>query len=75
MKEQYFSPETINDLSRQWLNAYAWPQKAESQLFDIERAALLILDMQGYFLNPDSHAYIPSAKAILPGLKDRKSVV
>jgi len=68
MKEQYFSPETINDLSRQWLNAYAWPQKAETQLFDIERAALLILDMQGYFLNPDSHAYIPSAKAIVPGL-------
>jgi len=69
MKEQYFSSETINDLSRQWLNAYAWPEKAESQLFDIERAALLILDMQGYFLNPDSHAYIPSAKAIVPGLK------
>ena len=37
-------------------------------MFDIERAALLILDMQSYFLNPDSHAYIPSAKAILPGL-------
>jgi isochorismate hydrolase len=69
MKEQYFSSETINDLSRQWLNAYAWPEKAESQLFDIERAALLILDMQGYFMNPDSHAYIPSAKAIVPGLK------
>ncbi len=68
MKEQYFSPETINDLSRQWLKAYSWPKRTESQLFDIERAALLILDMQGYFLNPDSHAYIPSAKAIVPGL-------
>lgn len=69
MKEQYFSPETINDLSRQWLKAYSWPKRTESQLFDIERAALLILDMQGYFMNPDSHAYIPSAKAIVPGLK------
>ena len=68
MKEQYFSPETINDLSRQWLKAYSWPKRTESQLFDIERAALLILDMQGYFLDPDSHAYIPSAKAIVPGL-------
>ncbi|NOQ39243.1 MAG: isochorismatase family protein [Anaerolineales bacterium] len=68
MKEQYFSPVTINDLSRQWLKAYSWPKRTESQLFDIERAALLILDMQGYFLNPDSHAYIPSAKAIVPGL-------
>ncbi|MGB2956622.1 MAG: hypothetical protein WBB64_11725, partial [Anaerolineales bacterium] len=68
MKEQYFSPETIYDLSRQWLKVHSRPEKAESQLFDIERAALLILDMQGYFLNPDSHAYIPSAKAIVPGL-------
>ena len=68
MKEQYFSPETIYDLSRQWLKVHSRPEKAESQLFDIERAALLILDMQGYFLNPDSHAYIPSATAIVPGL-------
>jgi len=68
MKEQYYSPETINDLSRQWLKAYACPKKVGSQLFNIEKAALLILDMQGYFLNPDSHAYVPSAMAILPGL-------
>ena len=68
MKEQYFSPETINDLSRQWLKVHSRPEKTESQLFDIKRAALLILDMQEYFLNPDSHAYIPSAKAIVPGL-------
>ena len=30
------------------------------------RSALLILDMQRYFLDADSHAYIPSAEAILP---------
>ncbi len=68
MKEQYYSPETINDLSRQWLQAYACPKKAGSQLFNMEKAALLILDMQGYFLDPDSHACVPSAMAILPGL-------
>ncbi len=34
-----------------------------------EQSALLILDMQDYFLSPDSHAYIPSATAILPGLQ------
>ena len=34
----------------------------------IEKAALLILDMQEYFLDPESHAYIPSAEAILPKL-------
>lgn len=28
----------------------------------------MILDMQDYFLDPDSHAYIPSGEAILPQL-------
>jgi len=33
-----------------------------------ERSALLILDMQLYFLDPSSHAHVPSAKAIVPGI-------
>jgi isochorismate hydrolase len=37
--------------------------------FDLRRSALLVLDMQMYFLHPDSHAYIPSAEALLPGLQ------
>ncbi len=68
MKERYFTSESIHRLSSQWLNAYARPERLKSQPFDINRAALLVLDMQEYFLNPDSHAYIPSAKAILPGI-------
>jgi len=32
-------------------------------------SALLVLDMQSYFLDPASHAYIPSAVAILPGIR------
>ena len=31
-----------------------------------ERSALLILDMQKYFLSTSSHAFIPSAQAIVP---------
>jgi len=37
--------------------------------FQPGRAALLVLDMQDYFLNADSHAFIPSAPAILPNLQ------
>ncbi len=33
-----------------------------------EHSALLILDMQRYFLEDTSHAYIPSARAIVPGI-------
>ena len=31
-----------------------------------ERSALLILDMQKYFLRASSHAFVPSAQAIIP---------
>lgn len=32
------------------------------------RPALLVTDMQEYFLNPSSHAFIPSAEAIIPNI-------
>ena len=38
-------------------------------LLDRERAALLVLDMQEYFLRPDSHAFIPSSAAIVPNIQ------
>lgn len=36
--------------------------------FAPDKSALVVLDMQKYFLDPTSHAYIPSAPAIVPGL-------
>lgn len=39
-----------------------WPR------FEPARSALLALDLQGYFLDESSHAFIPSAPAILPGV-------
>lgn len=37
--------------------------------FNLERSALLILDMQRYSLDADSHAFVPSAESILPRKK------
>lgn len=68
MKETYFTKDTIRDLSSEWLGAYARPRKMTDQPFDIDRAGLLILDMQEYFLNVDSHAFVPSGRTIIPGL-------
>ena len=36
--------------------------------FSPTSSALLVLDMQRYFLDPDCHAFIPSATAIIPGI-------
>jgi len=68
MKETYFTKDNIRDLSSEWLAANARPRKKTDQPFDINRAGLLILDMQEYFLNANSHAYVPSGRTIIPGL-------
>lgn len=44
-------------------------QKRHWKTCVLERSALLIVDMQEYFLHPDSHAYIPDAAAILPRVR------
>ena len=33
---------------------------------EISKSALIVTDLQNYFLSPDSHAFIPSAPAITP---------
>jgi nicotinamidase-related amidase len=67
MKEAYFEPETLQHqaeamLAALWHNRERHPAAA----FSPEKAALLVLDMQTYFLDPASHAFIPSAPAVLP---------
>ena len=69
MKERYF---TIQSLDRQALELYrqvADLSQKKNISFHPERSALLVLDMQAYFLDESSHAYIPSAEAILAGIK------
>ena len=68
LKERYYQSDTIEALASHWLELFARPRKNRLQPFQIGKAALLILDMQAYFLDPDSHAYIPSGDAILPNL-------
>jgi len=68
MKEQYFTSDSINTLPNDWYKTYTDPAKVKIQPFRIETAALLVLDMQRYFLDPKSHAFIPSAPFILEKL-------
>lgn len=68
MKESYFQPDTIGPLSSHWLEIFGSPRKERLQPLRMNSAALLILDMQEYFLDPDSHAYVPSGEVIIPYL-------
>ena len=68
-KEQYFTEETIDEKSRDFFCELKEYQRKTNIKFEPARAALLIIDMQGYFISQESHAYIPGAASIVPGIK------
>lgn len=67
-KERYFTPQNIQAKTQQMFTEYARPSRTNDFPFTPERSALLVLDLQTYFLDTHSHAYIPSATAIIPGI-------
>ena len=69
MKELYFTKDTIDMEAKKFLTALHYLRKKKEVVLRPDASALLVLDMQRYFLEEDSHAYIPSAKAIIPNIK------
>ena len=70
MKEAYFSLETIQTKALEMLQKSGADLRRNNFQYIPERSALLVLDMQTYFLESTSHAYIPSGRAIIPGIRD-----
>ena len=69
-KEPYFTSENIHAKAQSMLASVSeFRRRHENIRFHPERAALLVLDMQDYFLSADSHAFVPSAPAVLPGIQ------
>jgi isochorismate hydrolase len=69
MKEAYFSLESIAHKSREICQKLEKRYPRRTERFALKRSALLVLDLQAYFLDTSSHAFIPSAPAILPGIQ------
>ena len=69
MKETYFTPENIDQKSRQMLEYLEKYTTSRNIKFIPEKSALLVIDMQRFFLDKNSHACIPSAYAIIPKIK------
>jgi len=69
MKEQYFTQGNIFEQSLIIKKTVQKFSRHKGFYIKKQSAALLVVDMQNYFLDPDSHAFIPSAKAIIPNIK------
>lgn len=63
-KENYFSSATRKEKISDWQQKLKNYKSRPSFTFSIDNATLLVLDMQNYFLNEDSHAFIPVSKEI-----------
>lgn len=68
MKERYFTAQTLVSQAQELYQQAAEMSPIKAASFQPQRSALLVLDMQAYFLDARSHAYIPSAEAILDGI-------
>ena len=69
MKSRYFTDDTIGEKSREMLRKFRGAGDNFRIPFKPEQSALLILDMQDYFLDEGSHAFIPSVQAIIPNIQ------
>ena len=65
VKESYL---TSRSFLRELEELVSWSAGLGRASFTPGATALLVVDMQGYFLDPVSHAYLASAAEIVPGL-------
>ncbi|MFH2034995.1 MAG: isochorismatase family cysteine hydrolase [Candidatus Zixiibacteriota bacterium] len=69
MKTKYYTINNIDKQARAYIDELASFRKYHSIDLKRKNIALLVIDMQKYFTDPESHAMIPSAPAIMPKIK------
>lgn len=67
-KELYFCSDNINAISKNILKRAKISSTVRPYSFIPEQSALIVLDMQEYFLNQNSHAFIPSSSAVIENI-------
>lgn len=66
MKEKYFTAQNISDLADAMIHKIRdHIPRRRAWSFKPKETALLVLDMQKFFTQKDSHAFVPSSDAIL----------
>jgi bifunctional isochorismate lyase/aryl carrier protein len=69
MTEGYFTAGNITEKAKAIIEASRAGATARDAGFTPERSALLVIDMQRYFLDASSHAFIPSAIPIVKRIR------
>jgi len=69
MKQPYFTTYTINKVAKVMAQEITPYTERRKPVRISSKTALLVLDMQRYFLDENSHSFIPSAAAIIPRVR------
>lgn len=69
-KEDYLTLSNHEIQIDKWRNLLLGVKKHRRFKMDYQKLAILILDMQDYFLDPNSHAYIPSSAFALGKIRE-----
>ena len=67
--EPYVTQKSLKDCTRRWLDEIA-PFNQHRMALNRDRSALLVIDMQNFFLDPDSETFIDGGHAVLPNIKE-----
>ncbi|MCB2213643.1 cysteine hydrolase [bacterium] len=64
MRQPYIDEANRDGKVAEWLAAIHRNGRERGPAFDMASAALLVLDMQRYFLDPESHAFVPGSPLV-----------
>jgi isochorismate hydrolase len=68
INEDYITKKNLPSKTRKWLkeiNPHISAHRLKSFSFYPKNSALLVIDMQNYFIDDSSHAFLPAAKVIV----------
>ena len=69
-KQGYLTPDNRSTKVKKWRDAIFALKRHQPFEFHPGGSALLVLDMQDFFLDPASHAFVPSAPTIIPVVRN-----
>ncbi len=70
MKEDYLTEQNREEKISYWLDECKKIKSYRPFELNLKKAALLVLDMQNYFLNEESHAFVPSSLNIISSIQE-----
>ncbi|MHA1551860.1 MAG: isochorismatase family cysteine hydrolase, partial [Candidatus Heimdallarchaeaceae archaeon] len=75
MKEVYLTEKNREEKVSYWLDECRKIKLYRPFKLNLKKAVLLVLDMQDYFVNEESHAFVPSSVNIISSIQEISKII